>query len=243
MRIKIINPNTSASMTEAIGRVAKKYARPGTAIFAVSPKRGPESIESYYDETLAGPGILEEIRLGIQEGFDGYIIACFGDPALFAAREVAEAPVIGIGEASMNIATMLGYKFSILAVLKNAIPIMEDMVNRYGQSSRCASIRSIDIPVLEIEKNPERVKEALVEEGKKAIEEDRAEVLLLGCAGMADLDTYVEERLHVPVIDGVVAAVKLLEAVGEYGKKTSKALMFQHPRRKKILGFDEALQL
>ena len=243
MRIKIINPNTSASMTEAIGKAAKKYARPGTAIFAVSPKRGPESIESYYDETLAGPGILEEIRLGIQEGFDGYIIACFGDPALFAAREVAEAPVIGIGEASMNIATMLGYKFSILAVLKNAIPIMEDMVNRYGQSSRCASIRSIDIPVLEIEKNPERVKEALVEEGKKAIEEDRAEVLLLGCAGMADLDTYVEERLHVPVIDGVVAAVKLLEAVGEYGKKTSKALMFQHPRRKKILGFDEALQL
>jgi len=230
-------------MTEAIGKVAKKYAQPGTAIFAVSPKRGPESIESYYDETLAGPGILEEIRLGIQEGFDGYIIACFGDPALFAAREVAEAPVIGIGEASMNIATMLGYKFSILAVLKNAIPIMEDMVNRYGQSSRCASIRSIDIPVLEIEKNPERVKEALVEEGKKAIEEDRAEVLLLGCAGMADLDTYVEERLHVPVIDGVVAAVKLLEAVGEYGKKTSKALMFQHPRRKKILGFDEALQL
>ena len=242
MKVKVINPNTSASMTEAIGKVAEKYARSGTEIVAVSPKRGPESIECYYDETLAGPGILEEIRRGMREGYDGYIIACFGDPALFAAKQVTDVPVIGIAEAAMNMATILGYKFSILTVLKSAIPVMEDMVKRYGLSSRCASIRSIDIPVLEIEKRMEDVKEALVGIGKRAIEEDLAEVLLLGCAGMADLDHFLEERLHVPVIDGVVAAVKLLEAVHEYGKNISKALMFQPPRKKKIVGFEEIFQ-
>ncbi len=243
MKVKIINPNTSQSMTETIRKTAEKYARPETDIVAVSPKRGPESIECYYDETLAGPGILEEVRLGMRDGYEGYVIACFGDPALFAAKEVADSPVIGIAEASMNMATVLGYKFSILTVLRSAIPVMEDMVKRYGLISRCASIRSIDIPVLEIGKNIEKVKEALVEAGRRAIEEDRAEVLLLGCAGMTDLDHYLEERLHVPVIDGVVAAIKLLEAIHEYGKKTSKALMFRPPRKKRIDGFEEILQL
>ncbi|MEM4416710.1 MAG: aspartate/glutamate racemase family protein, partial [Nitrososphaerota archaeon] len=222
MRLKIINPNTTDSMTEAIRKKALEYARPGTEIVAVNPSIGPASIESYYDEALATIGVLEEIRIGEVEKFDGYAIACYGDPGLYAARELARAPVVGIGETSMLMACTLGYKFSIITILDRFIGPVDEMVKRYGLSERCASIRVINTPVLDIERGGETVTKLMVEEGRRAVTEDRAEVLLLGCAGMAGLEEAMEEALGVPVIDGIVAAVKMLEGLVDYGKKTSK---------------------
>ena len=107
MRIKIINPNTTWSMTEKIGACARTVASAGTEIVAVSPAMGPVSIESHYDEALAVPGLLQEIAAGEREGIDGYVIACFGDPGLKAARELARGPVVGIAEAAMHLASMV----------------------------------------------------------------------------------------------------------------------------------------
>ena len=201
-----------------------------------------EGIGLYGVHSLAPAKACTLIRKGAKEGFDGFVIACFGDPALSAAREAVEAPVVGIAEAAMSMSFMLGRKFSILTVTKRAVSVMEDMVKAYGFSSRLASIRHVDIPVPELEKDPAKLRKALLEEGRKALAEDDAEVLLLGCAGMAGLDEEMEKELGVPVIDGVVAAVKLLEAIISYGKKTSKILTYQPIEKKSILGFSETLQ-
>jgi allantoin racemase len=237
MRIKIINPNTTESMTRAIWEKAVRYARPGTEVVAVNPSIGPASIESYYDEALASVGVLQEIKKGEVEGFDGYVIACYGDPGLFAAREVAAGPVVGIGEASMLMACTLGYRFSIITILDRFIAPVDEMVRRYGLADRCASIRVINTPVLDIERGGVTVTRLMIEEGRKALVEDRAEVLLLGCAGMAGLEEAMEAELGAPVIDGIVSALKMVEGLVEYGKKTSKVLSFRYPEKKVVKGF------
>ncbi len=120
MKIKLINPNTTQRMTEAMGRCAREVANAGTAVVAVSPTMGPPSIESHYDDALAVPGLLAEIAAGERDGFDGYVIACFGDPGLYAAREIARGPVIGIAEAAMHAASVLAPGFSVVTTLSRA---------------------------------------------------------------------------------------------------------------------------
>src|SRR2546423_13307339 len=111
-RILVINPNTTSAMTDAIGKCAAAAANPGTIVTAVTPEMGPASIESHYDEALAVPGLLAEIAQAEEEGSaDGYVIACFGDPGLDAARELARGPVVGIAEAAMRTAAYLGRGF------------------------------------------------------------------------------------------------------------------------------------
>ncbi|MCL0077201.1 aspartate/glutamate racemase family protein [Dehalococcoidia bacterium] len=245
MRIKIINPNTCEDMTRSIEATARKYARQGTEIVAVSAPRGPISIEDFYDEALAAVGVMEEVRKGlsVSEGFEGYIIACFGDPGLYACREMSEAPVIGIAEASLFMACMLGHKFSILSILKRFEAAMEELVKKYGLESRCASVRCTDVAVVDFEKDREKAKDALLKAGRQAIEEDGAEVLCLGCAGMVGFDKQLEKELKVPVIDPVVAAVKMIEGIIDYGGKTSKILTFRFPEKKDITGFAKVLEL
>jgi allantoin racemase len=242
LKIKIINPNTTWSMTREIEKAGKKYARSDTELVVVSPDRGPVSIESMYDEALAQLGVLEEVKKGIAERFDGFVIACFGDPALYAARELSDIPVVGIAEAAMLMACMLGHQFSILTVLQRCVPMMEEVVTRYGLERRCSSVRASNMSVLELEENSERTEEIITEIGRIAMEEDNAEVLLLGCAGMAGLDRKLEKQLGIPVIDGTVAAVKFLEALHDYEKKTSKILAFKRPEKKLMKGYPDILQ-
>lgn len=243
MKIKIINPNTCLDMTKSIEAMAKKCARQGTEIVAVSPERGPISIEDYYDETLAAVGVIEEVKKGLAEDFDGYIIACFGDPGLYPSRELSDAPVIGIAEASLFMACMLGHKFSIISILKRFKAAMEELVRKYGLESRCASVRCSDLTVLECEKDRGKTKQALLKAGKQAVEMDGAEVLCLGCAGMVGFDEELEKELGVPVIDPVVAAVKIIEGIIDCGKKTSKIMTFRPPEPKEIIGYPKTLQL
>ena len=241
MKIKVINPNTCAEMTASIRVEAQRYARPGTEIVAVSPVRGPITIEDHYDEVLSAVGAVEEVRKGLDEGFDGYVIACFGDTGLYACREVAEAPVVGIAEASLLLACMLGHKFSILSILSRFKTAMEDLVKLYGLEGRCASIRCTDVAVLDFEHDRDKAKCALIVAGRQAIE-DGAEVLYLGCAGMAGLNEELEKELLVPVLDPVGAGVKMVEALVDLGAKTSKISTFQAPLPKEIVGFPETLQ-
>lgn len=233
MRLLLVNPNTSREMTDSIAECARRYARPDTEIVAVNPKKGPVSIEGYFDEIIAAEATLE-LLIQNRNNFDAYVIGCFGDPGLFAAREIMEAPVIGIAEAAMLTACMLGYRFSILDVMQRTWPQVEDILGRYGLKSRCASVRAVNLTVLETESKSKQVIEKLIAEGKKALQKDRAEVLLLGCAGMSGLDKAMQETLGVPVLDGVVCAVKMAEGLIDYEAFTSKVNAFKYPELKEF---------
>lgn len=151
MKIKVINPNTTASMTRKIGEAARAVAAPGTEIIACNPSMGPVSIEGHYDEAMSVVGLLEQVRQGEAAGVDGYVIACFGDPGLLAAREVARGPVIGIAEAAMHAASFISTGFSIVTTLSRTRIVAQQLVENYGMSRFCRNIRATDLPVLELE--------------------------------------------------------------------------------------------
>ena len=236
MKIKIINPNTSLEMTESIGAAGRSVARTGTEIVAVSPEFGPASIESYYDEFLCAPGVIDEVRKGDAEGADAYIIACYGDPGLHAAREVTDRPVLGIAEASLYTASILAARFSIVTVIPRIQTMLEEMVAGYGFAHKVVKVRTTPLYVLDIEKDPRRALETLRAEARAAMEEDEAEAILLGCAGFADFAQALEDELGIPVLDGVVCAVKMAEAVVELGKTTSKRKTYRFPEQKSFTG-------
>jgi allantoin racemase len=239
MKIQVINPNTSLAMTESIGVAARSVARAGTEIISVCPTFGPTSIESYYDEYLCIPGLLDEIRKGEESKADAYIIACYGDPGLSAAREVTNKPVIGIAEASLYIASILAARFSIVTVVPRVQTMLEEMVARYGFRDRVVSIRTTPLYVLDVEKDPAGALRMLSAEARKAKDEDDAEAILLGCAGFAQFAQELEHELNIPVLDGVVCAVKMAEAIVELGKVTSKHKTYRPPERKAFSGMFE----
>jgi allantoin racemase len=239
MKIHVINPNTSPAMTDTIGVAARSVARPGTEIVSVCPAFGPASIESYYDEYLSIPGLLDEIAKGENARADAYIVACYGDPGIAAAREATTRPVIGIAEASLYVASMLAARFSIVTVVPRVRVMLEDMVSHYGFRHRLASIRTTPLYVLDVEKDSARALRMLRAEAIKAKEEDDAEAILLGCAGFAQFSSELEAELDIPVLDGVVCAVKLAESLVELGKTTSKYKTYRSPEKKAYTGVFE----
>jgi allantoin racemase len=232
MRILIVNPNTSVAMTEKIGCAGRAVAALGTELIAVNPPDGPVSIEGYYDGALSLPGLLAEIAKGDALGVSAYIIACFDDTGLEAARSVASAPVIGIGEAAFHLACMLGHRFSVITTLSRSIAVIENNLLKYGLAGRCGGVRACEIPVLSLDDPASDAAARIGAEIEFAKREDRAEAIVLGCAGMADLAARLSERHGLPVIDGVASAVKLGEAFGALNLKTSKIGAYALPRRK-----------
>src|SRR5262245_35406084 len=151
MEILVVNPNTTAAMTAAIRRAAEGVAAPGTRITAVNPETGPESIEGFYDEAIAVPGLLTEVARGEARGVVGHVLACFDDTGLDAARALARAPVVGIGEAAFHAASLIAGRFSVVTTLGRSIPAIEQNLVKYGLASRCARVRAAGVPVLALE--------------------------------------------------------------------------------------------
>ncbi|OKO82639.1 aspartate/glutamate racemase family protein [Bradyrhizobium sp. NAS96.2] len=236
MRILIVNPNTTAAMTEKIGRAGRAVAAPGTEIIAVNPADGPVSIEGYYDEAFSVPGLLAEIAKGDATGVSAHVIACFDDTGLEAARCVSQAPVIGIGEAAFHLAAMLGHRFTVVTTLSRSIAAIENNLLKYGLASRCAKVRACEVPVLSLDDPTSDAAAQISAEIERSKQEDHAEVVVLGCAGMADLAARLSEDHGLPVIDGVASAVKLAEAFGTLGLRTSKIGAYAQPRPKPYLG-------
>ncbi len=234
MKIKVINPNTTTSMTEKIGAVARSVASSETQIIVCNPEFGPAAIEGHYDEALSVVGVLDEIRRGEAEGMDGYVIACFGDPGLLAARELAKGPVLGIAEAAMHAASFVSTGFSIVTTLGRTRVIAQHLVDNYGMTKFCHKVRAIDLPVLSLETTDART--AILQECRLALEEDCCGAIVLGCGGMADLPTQLSQELGIPVIDGVSAAVKFVEALVGLGLGTSKVGDLAYPTSKSYLG-------
>lgn len=222
MKICVINPNTTAGMTEKIGREARSAASSATEIVAVNPDMGPSSIESHYDEAVAVLGLLDEIRKGEAAGCDGYVIACFGDPGLVAAREAAAGPVVGIAEAAMHAASFISTGFSVVTTMKRTCIIAEHLAEAYGMNRFCRSVRGTDIPVLDLEHDNPAAYARILAECRDTLAVDRSGAIVLGCAGMSDLTTALRRDLGVPVIDGVSMAVRIVESLVALGLKTSK---------------------
>jgi allantoin racemase len=239
MKLLIVNPNTSEEMTLTIDEAAHLYARSDTHIVTVHPPRGPRSIEGHLDAVVAAEATLE-VLMERRDEFDAFVIACFDDPGLYAAREVLAAPVFGIAESAMLMACMLGNSFSILTSPARSKPGMQELVRRYGLEHRCASVRTVDLPVLALDDDAAATRSLFAGEGRRALEEDGAEVLLLGCAGLAHFDKELERELDAPVLDGVACAVKLAEACTGYGLRTSKRLGFAPPPVKEYVGYSGA---
>jgi allantoin racemase len=228
MRILVVNPNTTASMTTLIGECARAAVSPGVLVDAVSPLVGPPSLESHYDEAMATPGLLDQIVAGERAGYDGFVIACFGDPGLHAARELVGGPVVGIAEAAMRTAGYLGRTFSVVTTLSRTVGHAWDIAHRYGVAELCRGIHACEIPVVGLESDPE-ARDRILRVARHALEQDRSDVLVLGCAGMADLCAWLSASLGLPVIDGVSAATAEVEKLVRLGLRTSKAGEFARP--------------
>jgi allantoin racemase len=236
MKILVVNPNTTASMTAKIGAAARAVAAVGTDIVAVNPGQGPVSIEGYYDEVFSVPGLLEEIAKGERSGCQGSIIACFDDTGLDAARALARGPVVGICEAAMQMSTLLGGSFSVVTTL------IEALARRYGMSYHCRRVRAAEVPVLALEDLTSDASTRIRAEITAAVAEDGAECMILGCAGMTDLARTLTVEFGLPVIDGVTAAVELMEGVLSLGLTTSKVGGYAAPRPKSYRGDFERYQ-
>ncbi|MGN7772722.1 aspartate/glutamate racemase family protein [Hyphomicrobiales bacterium] len=232
MHIHLINPNSTASMTAQVLESAMRVANPTTRVTAVNPLDTPVSIEGGTDEAMAVPSMLSEIVKGEAQGVDAYVIACFDDPGLHAAREIARGPVVGICQAAVQVAMTISRRFTVITTLPRSIPIIEDLVSAYGADRHCRNVRAIDLPVLGVDSDPAEAERLLTIQIHKAKLEDRAEAIVLGCAGMSALCERLSIATGLTVIDGVTAAVKLAEALVGAGYATSKVNAYDFPRIK-----------
>ncbi|MEM6848620.1 MAG: aspartate/glutamate racemase family protein [Pseudomonadota bacterium] len=231
MRILVVNPNSTASMTRKIGEAAGAVAAPGTDIIATNPTGVPVSIEGPYDEALCVAGLLREVEKGVADGADAIVIACADDPGRDACRALVDRPVIGICEAAMIAASLIAARFQVVTTLPLAIPVIEDLAHHYGFTHKCQRVRAANMPVLALEDEGTAAADLLRVE-IAAAKADGAEAVVLGCAGMADLAAALSAELSIPVIDGVAAGVKLAEAMVGLGHNTSKLGLYSPPRDK-----------
>ncbi len=236
MKIQIINPNTSSAMTDKILSSADNVAAKNTIILASNPAGGPVSIEGHFDEAISTVGVLEEVQAGEKAGVDAYVIACFGDPGLFAARELTNAPVIGIAEAAFHLATLISSQFSIVTTLERTCFIAEHLLLTYGFEKQCRRVRAAQIPVLDLVEIDNIAYEIILSECRSAKENDKIGSIVLGCGAMSDITDKLQNDLQIPVIDGVTAAVKLAESLVSLGLGTSKHGEFAYPEQKQFKG-------
>jgi allantoin racemase len=229
MRIMVINPNSSQEMTEHIRSELEQVKRDDTEITVVANAGAPAAIESASDIAEAVPLLLKLVRQANEQQYDAIIIACFSDPGLEAAREQSAVLVMGIQETALHVATMLGHKYTILTPLTRRIPSKEQDVRRFKAESSLASVRALGMTVTDTEANPRLTNIRILEVARKAAEEDGAEVILLGCAGMTGYAKDVEKELGVVVLDPTSVTLKVCEALIDAGVRHSKRALYATP--------------
>ena len=234
MKLLLVNPNTTASMTDKMREAACAVASAGTEIIAVTAEYGPKSIEGYYDEVFSIPAMLDAVKA--HPDASGVVVGCFDDTGVDAARCVTSAPVIGICQAAMQVASVVSGSFTVVTTLGRSVPVLERLVRRYGHADLCRRVRASDIPVLALENPASGARDRLRCEMRRALDEDGCEAIVLGCAGMVDMARSLSEELGVPVVEGVTAAVKIVEGLAVLGISTSKRGGYAPPRPKVYTG-------
>jgi allantoin racemase len=223
-RITVINPNTSAELTATITAAAQAVAGAGVTVTGVHPDVGVPSVESHAEEAIAAVGVLEQVRQHQAES-DAFVIACFGDTGVAAAREVATCPVVGMTEAALQTACLVAHRFVVITLPARTIAHSDRVVRALGLEHRC-TVTAVDLPVAELVDGSIHLLDAFAEAAREAVSADQAEAMVLGCAGLADLVDPLTEKLGVPVIDGVAAAVGIAAGLVAMGLNTSRANTF-----------------
>jgi allantoin racemase len=236
MRIIVVNVNTSQTMTSVIGEAARRYASPGTQIAALQPYFGAEAVDCSFESYLSAVAVMDRV-VAYDEPYDAVVLAGFGEHGRDGIAELIEQPVVEICEASAHLAMMIGREYSVVTTLQRSVPAIEDRLRLAGLQDRCASVRASGMSTLEVDRDPAAAILAVVDQARQAVKTDHAEVICLGCAGLAGLEEAITAELGVPVIDGVGAAVRLAEAIVGLGLKTSKLSTFAPPEPKKIIGW------
>lgn len=235
MRILVMNVNTSASMTSLIAQSARAVALPTTEIIAIEPTWGPVSVEGYFDSFISAASILARLQ-SFEEPFDALVWGGFGEPGHQGAQELLDVPVIDISHAAAHMACLLGRRFGVVTTLERSCSLIEESLSLAGLLGRCASIRATGLGVLDLEEDPKETTRRFIVEANHCVDVG-ADVIILGCAGMAGIEKQISLQLGVPVIDGVASAVKLAEACVGLGLKTSKVGAFAKPRTKERPGW------
>lgn len=234
-RILLLNPNTSAAMTQRMAAVAEAVAAPGTVIVPATAPRGLPYIASRAEAQIGGAIALEMLAERHGE-VDAAIIAAFGDPGLFGARELFDIPVVGLAEAAMLTACMLGRRFAIVTFAQALGPWYEECVAMHGLAGRCAGIRMLDSAFDDVAAVADEKEALLVELALRAVHEDGADAIILAGAPLSGLAALVADRIPVPVIDQVAAAVKQAEALVALKPRKATAGTFRRPPSKTTTG-------
>jgi len=232
-KILVINPITTDSFNDMTKNYLEKIKSPDVEIEVVNIKEGPSSIETFYDEAFALPEILKTID-EYKSRCDAIVINCFADPAVNAARELTDVPVVGPAEASMMIALMLGHKFGVISTFRNSGPWIELQVRNMGIEQRLAGAIGVDIPVLELGKDLKKTARYLIDAARNLIDSKGAEVIVLGCTGMAPVARIIKEKIEVPVIEPMATAFKVAELIVSLKLTHSKTGLYMTPNKGKI---------
>jgi allantoin racemase len=218
--------------------ILQGFASSGTEVAVQDAPEGPASIESSVEEHLAIPGVLKGTVDAEKEGFDALIVGCFGDPGVEPARELAEIPIIGPCESSLAASIPLGHKTSIITVLENVVYTQWRVARVAQLEQRLASVRAVEVPVLNLAKQRAHVLEAFVQQGKRAMEQDGADVLIPGCMSMAFLGIAedVQKELGIPVLNPAAIALKTAELYVRLGLSHSKRAYPFPPKNTGIRG-------
>jgi allantoin racemase len=240
MKILLLNPNTSESLTARMVDAAELVVAPGTEIVPATAPRGVPYISTRAEAQIGGAIALEMLaeRAG---NYDAAVIAAFGDPGLFAARELFEVPVVGMAEAAMLTACMLGRRFAIVTFATALGPWYQECVEMHGMSDRCAGIRMLDGAFRSISEVQEAKEDLLVALANDAVASTQADVVILAGAPLAGLAAKVRERIRVPVIDQVQAAVRQAETLALLRPLKAREGSFRRPAAKESTGLPVVL--
>lgn len=197
MRIGVIVPVSTRSFVESTKKVFVDAAPPSCEIAIVGFDKGPAPIECDYEDATAVPDVLDKVTMAEREGVDAVIVDCMADPGLGPARELVSTPVVGVAQASMHCASILAQRFSVVTILHREIPIVDRIARKYGLGDRLASTRSVDIPVLDLEKDKDHLLNRLAETSIHAIQQDGAHAILLGCTGMRGMARELKKVLQI----------------------------------------------
>ena len=239
MRILLVNGNTTTAMTDTLAAVAREAAAPGTEIAAATGTIGAAVVSHRAEDAIAGHATLKAIA-DHGEAFDGVLIGVSTDPALGAARALLPVPVVGMTEAALLTACMLGGRFGLVTFSRASAPGYREAVERYGLLGRMAGLRTIDVPLAEAFAQREKLTEAIVETADALIETDGAEVLILAGAAAAGLPAGLQPHVPVPLLDGIVCGVRLTEAMIRLGAPKPARGSYAPPAANRYAGLDEA---
>ena len=222
MRILLVNVNTSAVATAEMAAAAMAKAAKGTEVVGLTPAYGAAGVDSNVQSLIASVAVMDAVR-GYGDPYNAVVIGGFGEHGREGLQELLEVPVLDIAECAAHVAMMLGRTFSVVTTLQRSVAQVEDRLLLAGLLARCASVRAVGLATRELDDDPATATSAIIAVSRRCVEDDHAEVVVLGCGGMAGLDAIVSAAVGVPVVDGVAAAVAVAESLVGLGLHTSTA--------------------